>query len=103
MSFKEMASKREQEAETLEDSEIWMAIVSKFVLMEFDLDNRAEMLLQAVGGDKEIIKKAQYWITFLLSICVYEIAILVTPESFLNSSGRTRTCNILINSQALFL
>jgi tetrahydromethanopterin S-methyltransferase subunit H len=58
MSFKEMASKREKEAEVLEDSEIWMAIVSKFVLMEFDLNNRAEMLMQAVGGDKEIIRKA---------------------------------------------
>ncbi|MHA2027874.1 MAG: hypothetical protein ACW99A_00165 [Candidatus Kariarchaeaceae archaeon] len=58
MTSEEMASKREEEAKLLEDSEIWMAIVSKFVLMEFDLSNRAEMLLQAVGGDKEIIQKA---------------------------------------------
>ncbi|MFV2016164.1 MAG: hypothetical protein ACC656_12090 [Candidatus Heimdallarchaeota archaeon] len=53
-----MATKREQEAEQLEDAEIWTAIVSKFVTMDFDIKNRAEMLLQAVGGDIEIIKNA---------------------------------------------
>lgn len=58
MSFKEMATEREEEAQELDDTEIWMAIVSKFVLMEFDLTYRAEMLLQAVGGDKDIIKNA---------------------------------------------
>ncbi|OLS26483.1 MAG: hypothetical protein HeimC2_15000 [Candidatus Heimdallarchaeota archaeon LC_2] len=58
MSFKEMATKRETEAQQLDDTEIWMAIVSKFVLMEFDLNYRSEMLLQAVGGDKDIIKTA---------------------------------------------
>ena len=58
MSFKEMASERENEAQQLADAEIWMAIVSKFVLMDFDLKYRSEMLLQAVGGDKDIIKTA---------------------------------------------
>lgn len=58
MSFREMAAKREQEAEQLADAEIWIAIVSKFVTMDFDITNRAEMLLQAVGGDKKIIKNA---------------------------------------------
>lgn len=58
MSFKEMASERENEAQQLADAEIWMAIVSKFVLMDFDLNYRSEMLLQAVGGDKDIIKIA---------------------------------------------
>jgi len=58
MSFREMAAKREQEAAELNDAEIWIAIVSKFVTMEFDISNRAEMLMQAVGGDKEIIKNA---------------------------------------------
>lgn len=58
MSFREMAAKREQEAGQLDDAEIWISIVSKFVTMDFDITNRAEMLLQAVGGDKEIIKNA---------------------------------------------
>ncbi len=58
MSFKEMATEREEEAQQLDDIEIWTAIVSKFVLMEFDLTYRAEMLLQAVGGDKDIIRDA---------------------------------------------
>ena len=58
MSFKEMATNREEEAHHLDDDEIWMAIVSKFVLMEFDLNYRSEMLLQAVGGDKDIIINA---------------------------------------------
>ena len=58
MSFREMAAEREQDAANLEDTEIWVAIVSKFVLMDFPIENRAEMLLQAVGGDKEIIINA---------------------------------------------
>ena len=58
MSFKEMATNREEEAHHLDDDEIRMAIVSKFVLMEFDLNYRSEMLLQAVGGDKDIIINA---------------------------------------------
>ena len=58
MSFREMAAKREQEAEKLDETEIWISIVSKFVTMEFDISNRAEMLMQAVGGDKEIIRNA---------------------------------------------
>lgn len=58
MTFREMAAKREQEAASLEEDEIWVAIVSKFALMEFPIENRVEMLLQAVGGDKAIIKNA---------------------------------------------
>lgn len=58
MSFREMAAQREQEASQLQDDEIWASIVSKFVLLEFPVKNKAEMLLQACGNDQEIIEKA---------------------------------------------
>ena len=52
-----MADTREKEAAELDDSEIWMTIISKFALLDMPIEPKIEMMMQATG-DKEIVVKA---------------------------------------------
>ena len=52
-----MAEIREKEAAELDDSEIWMAIISKFALLDMPIESKIEMMMQATG-EKEIVIKA---------------------------------------------
>lgn len=58
MDFREMAETRENEASELGDGEIWMSIVSKFVLLDMPIDSKIEMMLLATGNEREIVEKA---------------------------------------------
>ncbi len=46
---------REQEVSSLSDFEIWKSVVMKFVLLELPLQQRIDMIMQAVGGNIDLI------------------------------------------------
>lgn len=58
MSFREMAERREEEASTLSDLDVWTTIVSKFVLLDQPVDMRIAMMLSALGEDKNLLLEA---------------------------------------------
>ena len=51
-----MAARREVEAAKLSEDEIWVSIISKFALLELPIENRIEMMLQAMNDDKSLIQ-----------------------------------------------
>lgn len=57
-SFDDMADKREEESQKLDDLTIWVSIIGKFVELDMPVDMRAQMLLETVQDEKHIIESA---------------------------------------------
>ena len=50
-----MAARREEEAANLEEIEIYISIVSKFIKLDMSLESKVEMMIQACGEETILI------------------------------------------------